>query len=41
VFGPINVVALKDWQTLMATFVAVGAATLGYRGAYGESRFRS
>jgi hypothetical protein len=32
-WGPIDVQKLKDWQPLMASIIAFGAATLVYRGA--------
>ncbi|MDO9489855.1 MAG: hypothetical protein Q7J32_15890 [Sphingomonadaceae bacterium] len=37
--GPTNTAALKDWQTLMAAVVALGAATLAYNAAMAKVRF--
>lgn len=39
IWGPTNTTAWKDWQPLMAAFVALGAATLAYRGAMAKVHF--
>ncbi|MDE5454162.1 hypothetical protein GWE18_15140 [Bradyrhizobium sp. CSA112] len=39
VWGPTNATSWKDWQTLMAAFVALGAAVVAYTAAMAKVRF--
>jgi hypothetical protein len=39
VWEPMNTTALKDWQPLIAAFVAFGAATLAYSAAMAKVRY--
>jgi hypothetical protein len=38
-WGPTNTSSWKDWQTLMAAFVALGAAVVAYNAAMAKVRF--
>jgi hypothetical protein len=39
VWGPTNTTTWKDWQPLMAAFVALGAATMAYKSAMAKVEF--
>jgi hypothetical protein len=38
-WGPVNLAALQQWQPMMAALIALGAATMAYRGATSKTRF--